>query len=88
MLSRRDDMIGLALALALVFGTVALAHVLPAATPTRPPSTPGSFDDEPTCAEWTDGCIVCQHTDQGPACSTPGIACVPRERQCLRREGV
>ena len=86
--SRRDDIIGLALALTIVLGTVALAHVLPAARPTGPPSTPASFDKEPTCAEWTDGCIVCQRTGQGLACSMPGIACVPRERQCLRREGV
>ena len=83
--SRRDDIIGFALALALVLGTVALAHVLPAATSASPPSTP-AFDSE-TCAEWTDGCIVCQRTSEGLACSTPGIACVPRERQCLRRAG-
>jgi hypothetical protein len=87
-MSRRDDLIGLVLALAIALGTVALAHVLPAATSAGPPSTPASFDNEPTCAEWTDGCIVCQRTDQGPACSMPGIACVARERQCLRREGV
>ena len=86
--SRRDDLIGFALALLLVVGTVALAHWLPAATPASPPSTPAAFEGEPTCAEWSDGCIVCQRTNQGLACSTPGIACVPRDRQCLRREGV
>lgn len=85
--SRRDDIIGLTLALGIVLGTVALAHLLPTATPAGPPSTPAAFDGEPTCAEWTDGCIVCQRTDQGLACSMPGIACVPRDRQCLRREG-
>ena len=76
------------LALVLVLGTVALAHVLPAAHPAGPPSTPASFDREPTWAEWTHACIVCQRTDGGAACSMPGIACVPRDRQCLRREGV
>ena len=86
--SRRDDLIGLILTLIIVLGTVALAHFLPAATSAGPPSTPASFDKEPTCAEWTDGCIVCQRMGQGLACSTPGIACVPREQQCLRREGV
>jgi hypothetical protein len=84
--SRRDDLFGLILVLALVVGTVALAHFLP--TSPGPPSTPASFDGEPTCAEWSDGCIICQRTNQGVACSTPGIACVPRERHCLRREGV
>jgi hypothetical protein len=83
--SRRDDLIGFALALFLVLGTVGLAHLLPAATST--PSTPAAFEGEPTCAEWTDGCIVCPRGDGGVACSTPGIACVPRERQCVRREG-
>jgi hypothetical protein len=82
MTASRDDVIGLSLALGLVLGTVALAHVLPAAT--SPGAAPASFD-QPTCAEWTDGCVVCQRTEQGPACSTPGIACVPREQQCLRR---
>ena len=81
MAASRDDMIGFALALGIVLGTVALAHVLPAATS----PAPASFDREPTCAEWTDGCVVCQRTEQGPACSTPGIACVPREQQCMRR---
>jgi hypothetical protein len=85
--SRRDDLLGLILVLVIVLGTVALAHVLPSAT-SGMPSTPASFDSEPTCAEWGDGCVICQRTNQGAACSTPGIACVPRERQCLRREGV
>jgi hypothetical protein len=81
MTASRDDVIGLSLALGIVLGTVALAHVLPAR------STPeaSSFEHEPTCAEWTNGCIVCQRTEQGPACSTPGIACVPRAPECLRR---
>jgi hypothetical protein len=85
-LSRRDDAIALVVGLGIMLGTVALAYVLPAAAP-GVPSTPASFEREPTCAEWTDGCIVCQRGERGPACSTPGIACVPRERQCLRREG-
>jgi hypothetical protein len=85
--SRHDDIVGLILALVIVLGTVALAHVLPAATSASPPQ-PASFDNKTSCAEWTDGCVVCQRTGEGLACSTPGIACVPRERQCLRREGV
>lgn len=34
----------------------------------------------PTCAEWNDGCVVC--TQAG--CSTPGIACTPREIACSK----
>ena len=86
--SRRDDITGFALVLIIVLGTVALAHVLPAARPIGPPSTPASFDKEPTCAEWTDGCIVCQRTDEGLACSTPGIACSPGAQRCLMPAGV
>jgi hypothetical protein len=85
--SGRDDLFGLILALVIVIGTVALAHFLPSAA-SGPPSTPASFEGEPTCAEWSDGCNICQRTNQQIACSTPGIACVPRERQCLRRDGV
>ncbi len=32
----------------------------------------------PDCLEWSDACVVCT---QG-ACSTPGIACTPRETVC------
>ncbi len=32
------------------------------------------------CAEWSDGCVVC--TREG--CSTPGIACTPRETSCRK----
>jgi hypothetical protein len=82
-----DDVVGFGLALGIVLGTVALAHVLPAATSAPQPSKPVPFELGPTCAEWTDGCIVCQRTEQGLACSMPGIACQPREQQCLRRAG-
>jgi hypothetical protein len=85
--ARRDDLIGLTLALTLVFATVGLANWLPAAKPAGAAPTPAAFADEPSCAEWTDGCVVCQRTRAGTACSMPGIACVPRERQCLRRTG-
>lgn len=34
----------------------------------------------PTCGEWSDGCVVC--TQAG--CSTPGVACTPREISCAR----
>jgi len=33
-----------------------------------------------SCPEWSDGCVVC--TQDG--CSTPGIACTPREITCRK----
>jgi hypothetical protein len=42
-------------------------------------------DDHPDCAEWTDRCIVCMRDADGPACSLPGIACVPAEANCLKK---
>ena len=33
------------------------------------------------CAEWGDGCVAC--TKDG--CSTPGIACTPKETACRRK---
>ncbi len=56
-------------------------------------STAGIFGDRraaqgaapgPTCAEWTDGCVVCSRTSQGLACSTPGIACTRGPARCLK----
>ncbi len=37
--------------------------------------------DNPDCVEWSDGCVVCTKE----ACSTPGIACTPRETACRRK---
>ena len=73
--------VGSAVGAAVALGLVILATLSPA--PAQSVSDPG-----PGCAEWTDGCIVCQRTDQGPVCSMPGIACVRAETSCLRREGI
>lgn len=86
--SARADLIVVLAILAIAIGTVVLAQVLPEAGRAVSPSTPSVFDREPTCAEWTDGCVVCQRTDQGPSCSMPGIACVRAAERCLRRDGV
>ena len=40
---------------------------------------------DPTCAEWSDGCVICLSTPRGLACSTPGIACTRGPMQCVRR---
>ena len=73
---------GFAAIAAIAIGTVALAHLAPGAKPEA--VSPASGPDA-ACAEWTDGCIVCQRVDGQPMCSMPGIACVRGETQCLRR---
>jgi hypothetical protein len=36
-----------------------------------------------SCQEWTDGCVVCtKNKEAPPSCSTPGIACQPKEIIC------
>jgi putative lipoprotein len=45
----------------------------------------GYGDKNPACLEWSDGCAVCTRADDGPHCSTPGIACQPAEIACRRR---
>ena len=82
--------IGLVALLVAVAPAALVLAVMPprAAAPTAAPSTSGSFEAEPTCAEWSDGCIVCQRQPSGPpACSTPGIACSRGAVRCLRRDG-
>ena len=81
----RDETVAVVLALTIAVATVVLANTLP--TRRVEPSAPASVDADPTCAEWTDGCVVCVRTDRGPSCSTPGIACVREKPECLRREG-
>lgn len=85
--SRTADRASLAAIAAVVIGTVVLAAALPVAR-TGPPSTASAFQDDPTCLEWTDACIVCTRGDHGPHCSTPGIACEREAPKCrLRRAG-
>jgi hypothetical protein len=87
MKARRQDLAIALAVLALALITIVLAHVLPAAPPKEGPSTAAFGERDKACAEWTDGCVVCTRGDHGPACSTPGIACVKRPVQCARRSG-
>lgn len=76
--ARADDrMIAWAVA-GLVAATVLVGALAPGA-----PAPPAPADD-PACAEWTDGCRVCQRLAEGPACSMPGFACTTRAPECLR----
>ena len=41
----------------------------------------------PGCREWTDGCRICLRSPDGRVgCSTPGIACQPKDIVC-KNEG-
>lgn len=69
---------------ALIAGTVLVGALIPAPGGHAVPAAPAS---DAACAEWSDGCHVCQRSEVGIACSLPGIACVPKEQSCLRRVG-
>ena len=46
-------------------------------------SIQGYGRQNPDCATWTDGCVVCIADDDGRGqCSTPGIACTPHGLTC------
>lgn len=81
----RDEAIALVTALAVAFGVLvlALSGADRRAPPAGSPST--AAGGPPGCLEWTDGCITCRRTPDGPACSTPGIACTRGETRCLAR---
>lgn len=66
---------------ALVIATVLIGALAPA----HHPAPARALAEDPTCLEWSDGCMVCQRLAEGPACSLPGIACQPGTPQCLRR---
>jgi hypothetical protein len=85
--SRRDDLLIFLALVAVVAGTVLLAVLLPAAPAPRPPSAASYGDQNPTCIEWTDACVVCRRDGHDIACSTPGIACVRGAVQCRKRAG-
>jgi hypothetical protein len=38
----------------------------------------------PTCLEWTNGCVICVSENGRAQCSTPGIACSPAGITCKR----
>jgi hypothetical protein len=82
---RRLDLLITAAAAAIVIATIALAALIPALPRNEGPSTAAYGDSDRSCAEWSDGCVVCIRTDQGPSCSTPGIACTRSALRCTAR---
>lgn len=82
--SGRDGPIALAIA-ALVLATVVIGSLGPSA-PHRPAQAQSVLPDgDPSCVEWSNGCQVCRRLEEGPICSTPGIACTPGAQECLHR---
>lgn len=69
---------------ALTAATVLIGAAIPA--PSHPKASVAPSEDT-ACAEWGDGCRVCQRGEGGIHCSLPGIACVAKEQSCLRRVG-
>jgi len=80
---RHDGRIAWSVA-ALIAGTVLIGVLVPGPAAHK---AAGSLVDDAACAEWSDGCHVCQRTGESVACSLPGIACVPTELSCLPRVG-
>ncbi|HEX8165923.1 MAG TPA: hypothetical protein VF601_09060 [Beijerinckiaceae bacterium] len=85
--SRREDLPVFLAVMAIVIGTIVLSGLLPAAPAPRAPSAAAFGDHDRSCAEWTDGCVVCRRDGHAAACSTPGIACTRGPVQCLKRTG-
>jgi hypothetical protein len=83
----RDEALAVVLSIVVALAAATLAVLAGSGVPgMRAPvqdTTPG-----PSCAEWTNGCVVCRRTPEGLACSTPGIACTPGAQRCLRPVGV
>jgi hypothetical protein len=66
---------------------VALADAFraPALKPGTHVSVQAYGQQNPACAEWTNGCVVCVGLNGRAQCSTPGIACTPGGLTCKRQ---
>lgn len=83
-LVRRARASGLAAAFGFaLYAPSAVAQAPPPETKERPVAAFG--EDNPSCREWSDGCIVCAKVEDGSAaCSTVGIACLPVAVMCTK----
>ncbi|MEZ0169480.1 hypothetical protein [Microvirga sp. TS319] len=81
----RDEALAVSLAIVTALMVTVLALLVGALAGSQASSrASGQAASEPACSEWTNGCIVCARTAQGFACSTPGIACIPKTPHCLK----
>jgi hypothetical protein len=51
-------------------------------TPPAPDSLETMMREQATCTGFTNDCVICTRAADGPKCSTPGIACQPKEWRC------
>jgi hypothetical protein len=82
--TKTGETLAIVTALAAAAGAVLLAVIVAAVLSTTPAGSAG-IDPAPGCAEWSDGCVICQRGTNGIACSTPGIACTRGAVRCERR---
>lgn len=82
--ARLDRLVALAVA-ALALGAVLIGTFATGSGHPSGPTVTVAPADDPSCAEWSDGCRVCQRLADGPACSLPGIACTLGPQECLRK---
>ena len=78
-----ETSLAVTLAILVALGSSALAVVSAGLIPAPAAGPARAAGRGPACQEWTDGCVICVRTPAGPACSTPGIACVRGQNRCL-----
>jgi hypothetical protein len=82
----RINLLVLVCGLCLGAATPALADE---ATPAKVPSDVSVLAygaSHPDCLEWTDSCRICMRSPDGRVgCSTPGIACQPKDIVCKKQ---
>ena len=55
----------------------------PGAPLAQPEVTVNNFAvSHPQCRAWNNGCTLCQQAEKASVCSTPGIACTPKDIVC------
>ncbi|AWI87618.1 hypothetical protein [Methylorubrum aminovorans] len=73
--------------IALVAATVLIGALGPRPAHHAAPAPISDPAQNPSCAEWGDGCKVCRRIGEEVACSLPGIACTPGPMTCLGSAG-
>ncbi len=78
-------------AVACAFGALIFICASARAEAQSPPPPPSDWpaiaqaygERDADCLEWTDSCTICRRRENAePACSTPGVACLPSDIIC------